>query len=854
MRIRYALNYSALGLVSAWLAIAPPPALASFPYPPPSLSSATTTAAASPTSSTLQQGRILYESGRFSEALPLWQQAVQDYAAQGDRANQALSLSYLSLMYQQLHQWDKAKQAIEESFDVLETSHSTNAILWAQVLNTQASLLSNTGQTQAALETWQEAEKYYRQAKDSQGMTGSQINQAQALQNLGFYRRSRQLLETIHKQLASAPDSALKVNGLRSLGTTLRAIGDLTAGQKALEESLAISQRLGRTNDISPILVSIGNTAADVGETHTALQYFQRAEEFANKSSDRLEAQLDQLRLHAEQGQVDQATPIAQEIQQQLANLPPSRDAIYGSVNLANTLAKFNPQNPPLPPQQVAQLLANAVQSARNMNDPRSQAYALSEWGQLYSRHGQTNDAIPLLRQSLQLAQSVQAKDIISQSAWKLGRLLRQTGQRQEAIAAYGEAVQALQGLRGDLVGVNQDVQFSFRESVEPVYREFVGLLLDTPQPNQPTLIKVRELIEALQLAELDNFFREACLDAQPQQIDQLDPNAAVVYSITLPDQLAVILSAAGQPLRYHKVPISQAETEQTLRALLAALHPASDNTERLRLSQEVYNWLIRPSEESQALKGKKTLVFVLDGLTRKIPMAALHDGKQYLIEKYGVVLSPGLRLMSAQALEQQQIRAVVGGISEGRNGFTPLPAVEGEVTQIAQAMKGSKLLNQQLTKPALAEQVKAKSANLVHLATHGQFSSNLEETFLLTWEGRMNIRELSKLLRSRQTSQQDTMELLVLSACDTADGDDRAVLGLAGLAIKSGARSTMATLWPVKDKVAARLMMTFYQEMRKPNATKSEALRQAQLSLLGDQSYNDPFFWSSFVLVGNWL
>jgi CHAT domain-containing protein len=196
----------------------------------------------------------------------------------------------------------------------------------------------------------------------------------------------------------------------------------------------------------------------------------------------------------------------------------------------------------------------------------------------------------------------------------------------------------------------------------------------------------------------------------------------------------------------------------------------------------------------------------------------------------------------------------VVGGISEGRNGFNPLPAVEGEVTQIAQAMKGSKLLNQQLTKPALAQQVKAKSANLVHLATHGQFSSNLEDTFLLTWEGRMNIRELSKLLRSRQTSQQDTMELLVLSACDTADGDDRAVLGLAGLAIKSGARSTMATLWPVKDKVAARLMMTFYQEMRKPHATKSEALRQAQLSLLSDQSYNDPFFWSSFVLVGNWL
>lgn len=246
--------------------------------------------------------------------------------------------------------------------------------------------------------------------------------------------------------------------------------------------------------------------------------------------------------------------------------------------------------------------------------------------------------------------------------------------------------------------------------------------------------------------------------------------------------------------------------------------------------------------------------MFVLDGLLRKVPVAALHDGKQYLIEKYSVALSPGLRLMSTQQLAKQQVRAVVAGISEAREGFNALPSVVSEVGDISKATAGTALLNQNFTTQTLASRVQGSSANLVHLATHGQFSSNLDETFLLTWNGRMNIRELSDLLRNRDASQKDALELLVLSACDTAAGDDRAVLGLAGLAVKSGARSTLASLWPVKDQVAARLMTQFYEELKQPNMTKAEALRRSQLALLKDKDFDDPFFWSSFVLVGNWL
>ncbi len=515
------------------------------------------------------------------------------------------------------------------------------------------------------------------------------------------------------------------------------------------------------------------------------------------------------------------------------------------------TLNRLEPDQV-LPNKDLAQLMATTVKAAQQIQDAPAEAYALSQWGQLYQRTQQLSQAKELGEKSLNIARQLQADDIIAQSAWQVGKLSKQQGNRQEAIAAYTEAVKSLKALRSDLVAVNPDVQFSFRESVEPVYRELVGLLLDD-QPTQTELIQARELIESLQIAELDNFFREACLD-KTQQIDKVDPTAAVIYPIILPDRLTVIVSQSGKPLRYYVTHKISTQVEQTLNNLLVALNPVSDSQERERLTQKIYDWLIRPAEEDGAFKDTKTLVFVLDGKLRNIPMAALYDGKQYLIERYAVALSPGLQLMAAQSLGQNKINAIVGGISESRSGFAALPAVELEVKQISKTVPSDLLLNQHFTSRALGDRLKYRSANVVHLATHGQFSSRIEDTYLLTWDGQVNVKELSELLKNHGGGSSQAIELLVLSACNTATGDDRAVLGLAGLAVKSGARSTVATLWPVKDKAAQMLMTRFYEQLRQPKITKAEALRQAQIHLIRQTDFRDPFFWSTFVLVGNWI
>jgi CHAT domain-containing protein len=167
--------------------------------------------------------------------------------------------------------------------------------------------------------------------------------------------------------------------------------------------------------------------------------------------------------------------------------------------------------------------------------------------------------------------------------------------------------------------------------------------------------------------------------------------------------------------------------------------------------------------------------------------------------------------------------------------------------------VSGKTLLNQDFTSPSLQSQINAASFPIVHLATHGQFSSNADETFILTWDDRIKVKEFENLLRSSDQNKPGTLELLVLSACQTAAGDSRAALGLAGVAVRSGARSTIATLWLVNDAATGSLMAEFYRELAQSGVSKAEALRRAQLTLLKGR-YKNPYFWAPFVLVGNWL
>jgi CHAT domain-containing protein/tetratricopeptide (TPR) repeat protein len=811
----------------------------------------------------LAQGKQHYEAGRFFEATQYWQQAATRYQAQENTLERALSLSFLSLAYQSLGQWEPAKTTLSESLKLLTTQSDLSRqglSILAQTLNTQGSLQLALGQIEAALATWQKSEQTYRTLDDQTGIVGSQINQAQALQNLGFYRRAQSILEQIAQQIKTQPDNQLKATFLRSLGVTLQGLGNFKASQAALEQSLELSRRLNLPVDVSATLFQLGNTARAIGDTQPAITYYQQAAQSATIPLDRLLPQLNLLNLLIKLEQWDQVSPLIPVIQSNLTQLPMSRFTVYAQVNFARNLFKLEqtPQHCPLhqmqcpTSQEIAQLLAIAIKQSKQLHDPRSQSYSVGYLGNLYESHQQMLDAKHLTEQALVLAQSINANDITYRWHWQLGRILQQQQHHSQAILAYTEAVSILNSLRKELAA-DPETQLSFQEQVEPVYRQLVDLLLQG-QVSQPELMQAREVIETLQLAEVENFLKLACLNVQPQQIDTIDPQAAVLYSIILPNRLVVIVSIAGQPLRYYQTQLPQAEIEQTLAQLRQSFSLAFPNQQRLHLAQQVYQWLIEPAKADLANYGIQQLVFVLDGMLRNLPMAALYDGQHYLIEQYRIALTPGLQLLPSRTFNTNRLKVLTGGLTEARQGFTPLPAVAVEIEQIASQVPTKVMLNEKFTQQNLQQQLEQTSFPIVHLATHGQFSSNTEETFILTWNNKISIQELEKLLEIRQPGRFDPIELLVLSACQTAMSDQRAALGLAGLAVRAGARSTLATLWSVNDQSTATLMMEFYQAFKDSGSTKSAALQHAQLLLLKEPQYKHPYFWAPFVLVGNWL
>lgn len=806
----------------------------------------------------IEAGKQLYEAGRLADAALVWQQAAQTYQTQGELGNQALSLSYLSLAYQAMGRWEEAKHAIAASLNLLKTGPRSGAIeieIVAQALNTQGQLQAAMGQLDAALKTWQEAETAYQQANDLVGRLGSQINQAYALQNLGLLRRSQALLDQASQQVQAQPISSLKATGLRNLGVVWQVVGDLDQSNSILQASLAVAQQLNLPTEISATLLSLGNTARSRHDIPEAFAFYQQAATVAPTPIARLKAWANQLSLLVERQTWPEAKALWHQIQPQLTEIAPSRIGIYTQVNVATSLIAIERQSASRNIQPIAQLLAQAIQQARSIQDARSESYALGTLGTLYQHNQQWQEAQDLTQTALVIAQSSNAPEIAYRWLWQLGQIAQKQGHRPAAIQAYTEAVKLLKTLRGDLLAMSPEVQFSFREAVEPVYRELVSLLVESPNPSQPELQQARQVIEALQVAELENFLRSACLEARPSQIDRVDPEAAVIYPIILPERLVVILSLPGQPLSTYSTALPKQQVEAILEHTLESLNPIFADQERLHLAHQVYDWLIKPAESALQRNQIKTLVFVLDGILRNIPMAALHDGQHYLVEKYSLAITPGLQLLEPRSLTQEQrLQALIGGLTEARQGFSALPGVARESGQIATKLAAQVVLDQKFTQQNMQEVIRGSSFPVVHLATHGQFSSKSSDTFVLTWDSRLTVEGLRNLLKLRSEADTTPIELLVLSACETAEGDQRAALGLAGLAIRSGARSTLATLWSVNDDSTTELMVKFYQALTQNNTSKAQSLRQAQLTLLNHPQYSHPFYWAPFILVGNWL
>ncbi|MBE9045220.1 CHAT domain-containing protein [Pleurocapsales cyanobacterium LEGE 10410] len=805
--------------------------------------------------SLIERGRLLYEAGKYAEAIAILQPALAQYRDQQDLVGMAMVFNNLALAHQQLGQNDLVADNLDRSFTLIDSAPQSEArqIVLAQASEIKGKLELERGRGQQAWQEWERAAIYYQSLGNLTGRIRSQLGQAQALQSLGYYRRALKTLQQIQAEQSEQKNPLV----WRSLGNTYLAIGELERAESALNNSLSYIQQSDVYQDeVSAAFLSLGNLARSRQDTAKAIDYYQQAIATAPNLTAEVRARLNLVKISNPskgdyQEQLRQIKPL-------IFQLPSNRTTVYAKLNYAQSILKTDAQPRTT---SVKTSLQTAIAEARQLEDLAAEAYGLKSLGRFYELQQQWQQAQETTQQALLIAQQINARDIAYQGEWQLGRIYQAQQQPERAIAVYQQAVENLQSLRNDLVAVDSEVRFTFRESIEPIYREYVSLLLDSPKPTEGNLIAARNAIDSLQLAELENFFQATCLDAQPVIIDRItdteDLNTAVVYPIVLKDRFEIILKLPQQPLRHYTTPIADPERTERILVRLSQTLTQRNSSETLPLSQLVYSWILEPAASDLANSQIETLIFVLDSSLRNIPMAALYDGKQYLVEKYAVAITPGLQLIQPQAIANRQLRALTAGLSEARAGFPPLQFVNQELDKIqSQIATSEQLLNRSFTNEALRAKIAQLPFPIVHLATHGQFSSQAEDTFILTWDQRLNVNQLSKLLQAGSQNAEQAIELLVLSACETLSGDRRAALGLAGVAVKAGARSTLATLWRVNDEATSLFMGQFYQELANQEraVTKAQAVRKAQLSLLKSDRFKQPHFWSSYVLVGNWL
>jgi CHAT domain-containing protein len=393
-----------------------------------------------------------------------------------------------------------------------------------------------------------------------------------------------------------------------------------------------------------------------------------------------------------------------------------------------------------------------------------------------------------------------------------------------------------------------------------PVYFELVDLLLQRAASLKdrdqvaPYLIEARDAVELFKAAELRDYFRDDCVDTALSKITKLDvvaQTAVVIYPIILPDRTELLISLPTGLKRY-LVAVGAETLTQEVRNLRRRLEKKTTR-EYLPYAQRLYNWLIRPLEADLAAFPIDTLVFVPDGALRTVPMAALHDGKQFLIAKYAVGITPSLNLTDPRPIKREDLKVLTVGVTEAVQGFPALPNVAAELQELQTLLGSTTLVDREFLAANLEKKLKEEQFSIVHVASHGEFGNDVENTFLLTYDAKLSLDRLSQMVgvfRFRD----DPLELLTLSACDTAAGDDRAALGLAGMAIKAGARSALATLWNINDEAAVDLVVDFYRELKNPTISRAIALQRAQRKLIDNPRFEHPGFWSAFLMINNWL
>jgi CHAT domain-containing protein len=721
------------------------------------------------------------------------------------------------------------------------------------------------GDFEQASSHWSLAANAYQAAGNREGQILALVQGADADLALGRYPNAFGKLQqalTLAEQ-AHSPSLTAAVTG--SLGNAYLLAGREADAERTLRSSIDLARKANKPQVAASALNNLGNLLASQSKFDEAAGTYRQAIDTARGAGDQSLAtrvSINLARALIDNAQYREASTLLSGLGTQIRALDASHDKAYGLISVGGLYTRLSTAGGEPRAEagrQAYSALNDALDTATAIHDQRARSYALGYMGALYEQGGRYQEALDLTSQAVFAAQLVNAPELLYRWQWQTGRLLKARGEIDQAILAYQQSVHTLQTIRQDIVA-GYGAHASFRETVGPVFFQLADLLLQRsgtaadPQQMRTYLVDARNTIEQLKGAELQDYFQDDCvaaLRARTTGIDHLAVHTAALYPIILPDRLELLLSLPDGMKRFttHVDATTLTKNVREFRALLEK----KTTFQFVTYSQQLYKWIIGPLEPELKREDIKTLVIVPDGALRTIPMAALYDGKNYLIARYALATTPGLTLTDPRPIPRENVKIMINGLTESVQGFPPLPYVGQEIKNIHALYGGTVLENQRFTIPNMEKDLEQTPYSIVHIASHGNFSHDIDNTFLLTYDGKLNMNELQQFLGTTKY-RTNAVELLTLSACETAAGDDRAALGLAGVAIKAGARSALATLWIVNDPASAELVSDFYRDLKNPSVSKAKALQAAQLALLKDPRYRHPGYWSPFLLIGNWL
>ena len=722
------------------------------------------------------------------------------------------------------------------------------------------------GDFEQAIVSWVEAANLYEKEDKPRKQTEALTHLSRAYQSIGQYKNALKNLETALILAEKSGDLAMIASTLGSIGNAYIATGHADKAYRYLNEGLDIARGLGYPALTAVILNNLGNLFTSQKKHKEAIDSYMKSMTLAKKIDNHSltsRALINAATVSMRDGEYKQTKGLLDMALDQIRSMTDSHDKAYGFINIGLAYHDIRPHLPESKDTLLllaSEMFNEAAEVAGTIDDHRATSYAWGNLGKLYEEEHRYKEAMELTRRAVFAAQQMNAPESLYRWQWQSGRLLKTLGKIDDAISAYRRAVYTIQSIRQEMSIGYGNTRSSFRKSVGPVYFELVDLLLQRAATMQkreqyePYLIEAREAVELLKVADLRDYFRDDCVDAVRSSITDLDivsQTAVVVYPILLPDRTELLVSLPSGLKRF-SVQVGADIITQEVRKFRRKLEKRTTR-EYLPHAQKLYDWLIRPLEPDLASLTTDTLVFVPDGPLRTIPMAALHDGKQFLINKYALATTPGLDLTDPRPIKREDTKMLAAGLTESVQGFPPLPNVSKEMEAIRNLYGDNQLVNRDFLLSSMEEKLRDEQLTIVHIASHGQFGNDVKNTFLLTFDDKLTMDRLSQFVGLFQF-RDDPLELLILSACETAAGDDRAALGLAGVAIKAGARSAVATLWYIDDQASSVLVEEFYRQIQDPSVSRSIALQRAQLKLINDQRYEHPGYWSPFLLINNWL